>query len=57
MKSRITKDRKLKFRLYREGARDAKDVKNKKAFALIQDLQEFLGVLRVFAVKRFYRVT
>jgi len=36
--------------IYREVAKDAKDVKNKRDFSLLQDLQGFLRDLRAFAV-------
>jgi hypothetical protein len=36
--------------IYREGAKYAKDVKNKRDFALQQGLQDFLSDLRAFAV-------
>ncbi len=39
--------------IYREGAKDAKDVKSKGNFVLLQDLQEFLRDLCAFAVPRF----
>jgi hypothetical protein len=36
--------------IYREGAKYAKDVKNKRDFAFLQGLQDFLSDLRAFAV-------